>query len=38
MTIGMALPSDALTKDATEFIGLLVCLRDREENPKENIG
>jgi len=24
-TFGMALPSDALTKDATEYIGLLVC-------------
>lgn len=25
MKIGMALPSTALTTDATEFIGLLVC-------------
>ncbi|KAJ8123784.1 hypothetical protein ONZ43_g345 [Nemania bipapillata] len=25
MTIGMALPADALTKDATEFIGYLKC-------------
>jgi cellobiose dehydrogenase (acceptor) len=24
-TFGMALPADALTKDATEYIGLLVC-------------
>jgi cellobiose dehydrogenase (acceptor) len=24
-TFGLALPSDALTKDATEYIGLIVC-------------
>lgn len=24
-TFGLALPADALTKDATEYIGLLVC-------------
>lgn len=31
-TFGMALPSDALNKDVTEYIGLLVCTRPRKDS------
>ncbi len=32
-TFGLALPSDALTKDATEYIGLLVSHKPKKLSP-----